>query len=68
MSVRGARANNLRGGAVKFPLGVLVGVCGVSGSGKSTLVMDTLGRALVPKKYTTSVAQEPVDPGEHDAH
>ena len=62
MSVHGARANNLRGGAVKFPLGVLVGVCGVSGSGKSTLVMDTLGRALAPKKYTTSVAQEPVDP------
>jgi excinuclease ABC subunit A len=44
-----------------------VGVCGVSGSGKSTLIMDTLGRALVPKKYTTSVASEPVDPGEHEA-
>lgn len=67
MTVRGARANNLRGEDIKIPLGVLVGVCGVSGSGKSTLVMDTLGRALVPKKYTTSVAQEPVDPGEHDA-
>jgi excinuclease ABC subunit A len=67
MTVRGARANNLRGEDVKIPLGVLVGVCGVSGSGKSTLVMDTLGRALVPKKYTTSVAQEPVDPGAHDA-
>jgi excinuclease ABC subunit A len=67
MVLRGARANNLRGEDVHFPLGVLLGVCGVSGSGKSTLVMDTLGRALVPKKYTTSVAQEPVDPGEHDA-
>lgn len=67
MIVRGARANNLRGEDIRFPLGVLLGVCGVSGSGKSTLVMDTLGRALVPKKYTTSVAQEPVDPGAHDA-
>jgi excinuclease ABC subunit A len=67
MTIRGARANNLRGEDVRIPLGMLVGVCGVSGSGKSTLVMDTLGRALVPKKYTTSVAQEPVDPGEYDA-
>jgi excinuclease ABC subunit A len=30
-------------------------------------VIDTLGRALAPKKQTTSVAYEPVDPGEHDA-
>jgi len=67
MVVRGARANNLRGDNFQFPLGVLVGVCGVSGSGKSTLVMDTLGRALAPRKQTTSVAYEPVDPGEHDA-
>jgi excinuclease ABC subunit A len=67
MVVRGARANNLQNISARFPLGVLTGVCGVSGSGKSTLVIDTLGRALVPKKYTTSVAQEPVDPGEHDA-
>jgi excinuclease ABC subunit A len=46
---------------------MLVGVCGVSGSGKSTLLIDTLGRALAPRKQTTSVAYEPVDPGEHDA-
>jgi len=51
---------------VSVPLGVLAGVCGVSGSGKSTLVADTLGRALAPKKQTTSVAYEPVEPGEHD--
>jgi excinuclease ABC subunit A len=44
----------------------LAGVCGVSGSGKSSLVIDTLGRALAPRKQTTSVAYEPVDPGEHD--
>ena len=64
---RGARANNLRGETVRLPLGVLVGVCGVSGSGKSTLLIDTLGRALAPKKQTTSVAWEPMEPGEHDA-
>jgi excinuclease ABC subunit A len=45
---------------------VLVGVCGVSGSGKSTLLIDTLGRALAPKKITTSVAYEPMEPGEND--
>ncbi len=67
IELRGARANNLRGETIRFPLGVLVGICGVSGSGKSTLVIDTLGRALAPQKQTTSVAREPLDPGEHDA-
>jgi excinuclease ABC subunit A len=67
LTIRGARANNLRGEDVRLPLGVLVGVCGVSGSGKSTLLIDTLGRALAPRKQTTSVAYEPVEPGEHDA-
>ena len=67
MTIRGARANNLKGETVALPLGVLVGVCGVSGSGKSTLMIDTLGRALAPKKQTTSVAYVPIDPGEHDA-
>ncbi|MBI5960237.1 MAG: ATP-binding cassette domain-containing protein, partial [Chloroflexi bacterium] len=66
MTIHGARANNLRGELVRVPLGTLTGVCGVSGSGKSTLMLDTLGRVLVPKKQTTSVAYEPVDPGEHD--
>ena len=66
MTVRGARENNLKGGDVSIPLGVLVGVCGVSGSGKSTLMIDTLGRALSPVKQTTSVAYEPVQPGTHD--
>ena len=66
LTIRGARANNLCGEAIRMPLGALVGVCGVSGSGKSTLVVDTLGRALAPKKQTTSVAYEPVAPGAHD--
>jgi excinuclease ABC subunit A len=67
MEVKGARANNLKGETVRVPLGVLVGVCGVSGSGKSTLLIDTVGRALAPKKQTTSVAYEPVQPGIHEA-
>jgi excinuclease ABC subunit A len=66
LTIHGARANNLRGETVRLPLGVLVGVCGVSGSGKSTLLIDTLGRALAPKKQTTSVAYEPVAPGAHE--
>ena len=66
MTIHGARAHNLKGEPVNIPLGVLVGVCGVSGSGKSTLLIDTLGRALVPRKHTTSVAYEPITPGEHD--
>jgi excinuclease ABC subunit A len=67
MAIRGARANNLRDVTVRFPLGTLVGLCGVSGSGKSTLLIDTLGRALAPIKQTTSVAYESVEPGAHDA-
>ncbi|MBN1642896.1 MAG: ATP-binding cassette domain-containing protein [Anaerolineae bacterium] len=67
MTVRGARANNLRRIEVRFPLGCLTGLCGVSGSGKSTLLIDTLGRALAPAKQTTSVAYEEIEPGEHDA-
>jgi excinuclease ABC subunit A len=67
LTIQGARANNLQGEDVRLPLGTLAGVCGVSGSGKSTLLIDTLGRTLAPKKQTTSVAYEPVEPGEHEA-
>jgi excinuclease ABC subunit A len=67
MTIQGASAHNLKGEEIRIPLGVLVGICGVSGSGKSTLIVDTLGRALAPKKYTTSVAYEPIEPGEHEA-
>lgn len=66
MTIHGACAHNLKGDDIHIPLGTLTGICGVSGSGKSTLMLDTLGRVLVPKKQTTSVAYEPVEPGEHD--
>jgi len=67
LTIKGARANNLKGETVKIPLGVFVGICGVSGSGKSTLLIDTVGRVLAPRKMTTSVAHEPIEPGKHDA-
>src|SRR5204863_2434342 len=68
MRVRGARENNLQGGDVEIPLGVLVGVCGVSGSGKSSLVVDTIAIALAPPKVTTSIAsRDRLEPGDHDA-
>lgn len=65
LKIYGAKENNLKGELVEIPHNLLIGLCGVSGSGKSTLLIDTLGRALVPIKHTTSVSREPIEPGEY---
>ena len=57
ISVKGARANNLRGIDVKFPLNVMTCVTGVSGSGKSTLVRDIFYRAM--KRELDEVTDRP---------
>lgn len=57
IEVKGARANNLRGINVRFPLNVMTVVTGVSGSGKSTLVRDIFYRAM--KRSFDEVADRP---------
>jgi len=46
LAVKNAKANNLKGVDVKFPIGVFAAVTGVSGSGKSSLVNEVLVKAL----------------------
>ena len=57
IDVKGARANNLKGIDVRFPLGVMTCVTGVSGSGKSSLVRDIFYNAL--KRQLDEVADRP---------
>ncbi len=57
IEVKGARANNLRGIDVRFPLNIMTVVTGVSGSGKSTLVNNILYRAL--KRHFDEACERP---------
>ncbi|MGY5876387.1 MAG: excinuclease ABC subunit UvrA [Candidatus Thorarchaeota archaeon] len=59
--IRNARANNLKGIDVEFPLGRFTCVTGVSGSGKSSLTHETLYKALARELNGASVV-----PGPHD--
>ena len=68
--VKEAKANNLNGIDVTFPLGLFVAVTGVSGSGKSTLVNDILysvlanklnGARIVPGRHRTISGLEHLD-------
>jgi excinuclease ABC subunit A len=61
VTIRGARAHNLKGFDVELPLGVMVAVTGVSGSGKSTLVENVLYGT-----YQRARGVVDVDPGEVD--
>jgi excinuclease ABC subunit A len=64
LTLRGARANNLRSVDLRIPLGRMSVVAGVSGSGKSTLVRqvlfpavrEALGRVTAPPGPFTSLS------------
>ncbi|HEV8614768.1 MAG TPA: excinuclease ABC subunit UvrA [Methylomirabilota bacterium] len=60
LTIHEPREHNLKGMAVKIPLGTFTCITGVSGSGKSTLVNDILYRALAQMLHR---AQE--RPGAH---
>ena len=61
ITVKNARANNLKGIDVNFPLGVITCVTGVSGSGKSSLVNEILFKAL-----SRDLNRSRQRPGPHD--
>lgn len=61
LTIKGARANNLKNIDVAIPLGVFTVVTGVSGSGKSTLINDILYNTLGSKLNGARLR-----PAEHD--
>ena len=62
LTVKGAKANNLDGLDVDFPLSTFICITGVSGGGKSTLVVETLYKALARRLHGARL-----HPGAHDA-
>jgi excinuclease ABC subunit A len=62
LTLKGARANNLKNVSAAFPLGTLTCITGVSGSGKSTLTLDTLFNAATKRMHNSRVVV-----GEHDS-
>ena len=62
LTIRGARANNLRDITAEIPLGTLTCVTGVSGSGKSTLIVETLYKAVARR-----ISGARAHPGDHDS-
>ncbi|MBL8697478.1 MAG: excinuclease ABC subunit UvrA [Alphaproteobacteria bacterium] len=68
LTVKGARANNLKDVSVDIPLGTLTCVTGVSGGGKSTLVIETLYKALARRLMGTrehAAQHDAIDGVEH---
>jgi excinuclease ABC subunit A len=62
LTLRGARAHNLKGIDVSFPVGLFTCLTGVSGSGKSTVINHTLFPAML--RHFGMVADRP---GPHES-
>ena len=61
LTITGASGNNLKGIALKLPVGLFVCVTGVSGSGKSTLINDTLYHAIARHLYGSAAEPAPYE-------
>ena len=61
LTIKGAKANNLKNVSVEIPLGTLTCVTGVSGGGKSSLILETLYKGLAKTLYRARDI-----PGPHD--
>ncbi len=61
ITIKGARANNLKNITVDIPLNSFCCVTGVSGGGKSSLVIETLYKAVAKRMYGSKD-----NPGPHD--
>ena len=61
LTIKGARANNLKNIDVAIPLGKFICITGVSGSGKSTLMVDILHKELARRLHGAHTLS-----GDHD--